>query len=346
MEDAARHMEMIGRRIARAGTEITKVIAPFAAIVAGGLAAAVKQSAIIHGELWQAWERLRLSAQLLLRDIGGDVTPAFARMAMAKGGLIEKARQLVLWFEHLSPATQSLIVKIGLFLFALGPTIFAVGAAVRAFGALWWILSAVSSLVTGLLIRAFTFFLTPVGLVILGIGLLIAAVALLIRHWQLVKQAGLEAWNFLKLAVINAVDGMLAALEQLAIAAHLPGLVETFTSARDALGVARLATLKEGEALDELGKHIVKLPLLPDWLRHPITAITNLLPSFKLPELPPMPTLPMLQATKVLAELATQMKANQVMADALGSSFDLSAAHANAYKSAIDELVKLGISLD
>jgi phage-related protein len=346
MEASGRHMEQVGRRIARAGHEITLAVAPFAAIVAGGLAAAVKQSALVHGELAQAWDRLTLSARELFREIGSALTPAFLNMAQAKGGLIEKARQLVAWFEQLSPATQSLIVKTGLFLAALGPTIFAVGAAVRAFGALWSILTMLSALVSSVLLKALAFLVSPIGLVIVGVGLLVAAVALLIRHWQQVKQVGLEAWNALKLGVLNMIDGILAGFERLAIAAHLPGLVDTFTNARDALGVMRWHTLKEGEALDELGRHIVRLPLLPDWLRHPLKALAIQFPSFALPKVPPLPTLQVLQATDVLAKLDTQMKENLQTSAALGSSFDLAAANAQAYKNAVDELIKLGISVD
>src|SRR5260370_1097809 len=224
METAARHMEMVGRRIARAGHEITLAIAPFAAIVAGGLPAAVKQSELVHGQLAQAWDRLTLPARQPFRDIGRPLTPVLLPVAEAKGGVIEKARQLVAWFEQLSPSTQTLIVKTGLLLAAIGPTIFAVGAAVRAFGALWSILTMLSALVSSVLLKALAFLVSPIGLIIVGVGLLIAAVALLVRHWQLVKQWGLEAWNALKLGVINAIDGILAALEFLAIKAHLPGL--------------------------------------------------------------------------------------------------------------------------
>src|SRR5947209_2140622 len=77
MEKAARRVENIGRRITRAGIEISKAVAPFAAIIAGGLAAAVKQSALVHGELAQAWERLSLQGRQLFRDIGTALTPAF-----------------------------------------------------------------------------------------------------------------------------------------------------------------------------------------------------------------------------------------------------------------------------
>ncbi len=346
MESAAQHMEMTGRRITRAGMEITKAVAPFAALVAGGLAAAVRQSALVHGQLAQSWEYLTLKARELFREIGTALTPAFLQMADAKGGLIEKARQLVAWFERLSPATQGLIIKTALFLAALGPTIFAVGEGIRAFGALWKIATMLAGVIGSVLAPVLAFLVSPIGLILIGVGLLVAAVALLIRHWQLVKQWGLEAWNALKLGVINAIDGILAALEFLAIKAHLPGLVDTFTSARDALGVMRFATLKQGEALDELGRHIVRLPLLPDWMRHPLTALQLKFPIFTLPKVPPIPTLPMLEAADVLAKLDTQMKANLETSNALGSSFDLAAANAGAYRAAVDELIKLGISLD
>jgi hypothetical protein len=346
MESAAQHMEMTGRRITRAGMEITKAVAPFAAIVAGGLAAAVQKSALVHGQLAQAWDHLTLSARQLLQEIGGALTPAFLEMAAAKGGLIEKARQLVAWFEQLSPSTQRLIIETGLFLAALGPTIVAVGGAIRAFGALWKIATMLAGLIGSVLAPAIAFLVSPIGLTLLAMGLLIAGVALLIRHWQQVKQFGLEAWNAIELAVINAVDGILAGLEKLAIAAHLPGLVDTFTNARDALGVMRLNTLRQGEALDELGKHIQKLPLLPDWLRHPLTALQLKLPSLQLPAVPPIDTLAMQQAVTPLANLATALKTAQENADLFGSSFDLAAAQATAYKTAIDAILAQGTTLD
>jgi len=346
MEKAARRVENIGRRITRAGIEISKAVAPFAAVIAGGLAAAIKQSALVHGELAQAWERLSLQGRQLLRDIGNALTPAFVQLAQAKGGLIEKARQLVAWFTQLSPSTQDLAIKIGLVVAAIGPVTIGIGAAIRAFGALWSVLTMLAGFIGSVLGPVLVFLLSPIGLTIVAVGLLIAGIALLIRHWQQVKQFGLEAWTALKLGVINAVDGMLAAFEQLAIAAHLPGLVDTFTEARDSLGVMRLATLREGQALEALGKSITKLPLLPDWLRHPLKALGVKFPSFALPTLPPLPTLPMLQATDVLATMDTQMQANAKTAELLGSSYDLAAANAAAYGTAIDALIKLGIDLD
>src|SRR5690349_21299047 len=294
LESAAQHMEMTGRRITRAGMEITKAVAPFVAIVAGGLAAAVKQSALVHGQLAQAWDLLTLRARELFREIGTALTPAFLQMAEAKGGLIEKARQLVAWFEQLSSATQGWIIKIALIIAAIGPNFVIVGSAIRAFGALWNVIAMVAGLIGSVLGPVFAFLVSPIGLTIVAIGLLIAGVLLLIRHWDLVKLKGLEAWNAIKLGVINAVDGILAVLETLAVKAHLPGLVDTFTEARDVLGVMRLNTLKKGEALDELGKHITRLPLVPDSMRHLTDALKLKFPIFKLPDVPPLPTLPVL----------------------------------------------------
>ncbi len=346
MESAAQHMEMTGRRIARAGHEITLAVAPFAAIVAGGLLAAVKQSALVHGQLAQAWDYLTLKARELFREIGTALTPAFLQMAEAKGGLIEKARQLVAWFEQLSPATQSLIIKTGLFLAALGPTIIAVGAGIRAFGALWKIVTMLAGLIGSVLIPVMAFLVSPIGLTIIAIGLLVAGVALLIRHWQQVKQTGLEAWGALKIGVLVTIDDILAAFQKLVAALHIPWIGGKVEEMRAGLQSMIANSVAAQAALEKLGKSVVKLPLLPDWLRHPLSALGLKFPSFTLPKVPEMPTLQMLQATDVLQKMDTQMKENLTTSEALGSSFDLNAANANAYKSAVDELIKLGISLD
>lgn len=342
MEKAAHHVEMTGRRITRAGLEITKVFAPLAALYAGALTAAVKQSEIVHGQLAQAWDRLVLSGRLLLRELGEGLTPAFLKTIANKEALIEKARQLVAWFEHLSPATQSLIVKFVLFLAALGPTIVIIGSLIRAAGALWMILSQLATLIGGVIVEVFAFLLSPVGLITLGIIALIGALYLLIRHWELVKDGASVAWNFMKILVLDAIDKILSAFEQLAIATGWDSMVDKIEAVRDHLGVLKLEAERAEIAARKLWS-AYHTPLLPDWLTSLPATIKGL---FTLPAVPPLPSLQILQAQDALAKLQTQLQENAVSARVLGSSFDLAAANASAYKATIDELLKLGIKLD
>jgi len=46
----------------------------------------------------------------------------------------------------------------------------------------------------------------PIGLIILAIGALIAIVVLLVKHWDLVKKAGVVAWNWIKDAASHTWD--------------------------------------------------------------------------------------------------------------------------------------------
>jgi len=342
MERAAHHTEMMGRRITRAGIEITKVFAPLAALYAGALTAAVKQSEIVHGQLAMAWDRLVLSGRLLLREIGGALTPAFQRMIASKEALIQKVRQLVAWFEHLSPSTQALIVKVGLFLAVLGPTVIIIGEVIRAAGALWLVFSELAGLIAGLVIPVFAFLISPAGLITLAIIALIGVLYLLIRHWELVKDGASVAWNFIKILVIDAIDKILGALEQLFIATGWDKMVDKIEAVRDHLGVLRLEALRGEQAAKKLWS-AYHTPLLPEWLTSLPGKIKSL---FTLPTVPPLPSLQFLQAQDALAKLQIQLQENAASARIFGSAFDLAGANAAAYKATIDELVRLGIKLD
>jgi len=342
MEKAAHHTEMIGRRIARAGLEITKVFAPLAALYAGALTAAIKQSAIVHGELAQMWDRLVLSGRLLLREIGGALTPAFKEMIANKEALIEKARQLVAWFERLSPSTQALIVKVGLFLAVLGPTVVIIGSVVRAAGALWLILSGLASVIASLVIPALAFLISPVGLIVLAIVALIGVLYLLIRHWELVKDGASVAWNFIKILVIDAIDKILDALEKLFIATGWDSMIDKIEAVRDHLGILKLEAERGEQAAKKLWS-AYHTPLLPEWLTSLPAKIKGL---FTLPTVAALPTDAFLKAQDPLANLDRQLLQNAASAKIFGSSFDLAAENAAAYKATIDELLKQGVGLD
>jgi hypothetical protein len=342
MEKAARHTELIGRRITRAGIEITKVFAPLAALYAGALTAAVKQSEIVHGQLAQQWDRLVLSGRLLLREIGGALTPAFQEMIRSKEALIERVRQLVAWFEQLSPSTQALIVKVGLFLAVLGPTVLVIGEVIRAAGALWSVFSQLASLIASVVAPVLAFLVSPAGLITLAIVALIGALALLIHHWDLVKDGASVAWNAIKIVVFDAIDKILGALEKLFIASGWDSMVDKIEAVRDHLGILRLEAQRGEEAAKKLWS-AYHTPLLPEWL----TSLPGRLKSmFTLPSVSALPTLPFLQAQDALAKLQTQLHQNAAASQLFGSSFNRAAADAAAYKSTIEELIKNGVSLD
>jgi hypothetical protein len=342
MEKAAHHTEMVGRRITRAGIEISKVFAPIAALYAGALTAAVKQSAIVHGELAQAWDRLVLSGRLLLREIGGALTPAFNEMIRSKEALIEKVRQVVAWFEQLSPSTQALIVKVGLFLAVLGPTVLIIGEVIRAAGALSMVFVQLTNVIFTGVGAALEFLLSPVGFIILGILTLAAAVFLLIRHWELAKQVAAATWQEIKVIVLDAMLGILVALEM------IPAGTPIFGGLGDAAAAAipKILALRDAvqhTATQMFGALKMDKPLLPEWLTDLPGKIKGM---FTLPKVEPLPSLPTLQAQDALAKLQTQLHENAEAAKIFGSSFNLAGADASAYKATIDELLKQGLTFD
>src|ERR1051325_3234045 len=201
LEEAGRHMEQIGRRITRAGTEISEAISP--PILAAGAAAfkaALEESARSFGPLYTAWAQLKAAVVALFTAIGRQLTPVFLDLITAQRAIVEQGRRLLEFFQGLPPGVQKAITSSLLFLAALGPTVFAIGKLVKVIGAVPSLFAALSS---------------PIGLAIVAVAAFAAAGLYVVTHWEQVQLKLVLFWTAIKEAVFDAVSGILGVLQTL-----------------------------------------------------------------------------------------------------------------------------------
>lgn len=185
--------------IAQQGAELTqqqKVLARFAAIM--------QQTKKDQGDLARTIESptnqlriMREQVKQASQEFGMALLPAVTEVIRASKPLVQGLRDAVKWFAGLNKETKSTILTVLGVAAAAGPVLFVLGGMISGIGNL---VGAVKILGT-----AFRFLATnPMGLVIAAISALILAGVYIIRNWDTVKSAALNAWGRIKEFISDA----------------------------------------------------------------------------------------------------------------------------------------------
>lgn len=126
----------------------------------------------------------------------------------------DKIRELCDWFQKLSPATQDIIVKVGLLVTALSPALLivgklvsTVGTAITTFSKMKTAITAVSTVVKGAG-TAFSFLTSPVGIAIVVIGALAGAFIYLWNNCEGFRNFWINLWENIKTITSDVVDAV------------------------------------------------------------------------------------------------------------------------------------------
>lgn len=152
-----------------------------AALEAGGSVAETFEATMDpFDQFTLAMQQMKLVGAEIGATLGEVMVPALQILR-------EKIAAIKDWWDQLDPATQEMIVKIGMIVAAIGPVLIVVGKVISVIGTLMTLAPAL-----GAVIGALT---GPVGLVVAAITALIAIGVYLYKNWDEIKQKATEIWS-------------------------------------------------------------------------------------------------------------------------------------------------------
>ena len=150
-----------------------------------------------------ALDKSKAQLKAAVMQLGGTIASGLAPVVENLSKLVER---FIGWLQKLTPEQTNIIMTIALVVAAIAPLIKVVSVLGGLIGGILRLAPAIVS--------AFTFLLSPIGLVIAAIAALIAIGVALYTHWDEVKAWAIQTWENIKLAVTTAIDKARAKIEE------------------------------------------------------------------------------------------------------------------------------------
>lgn len=166
------------------------------AAIADSSGLAAEQAEIMEDNVAGGFTALRSQMEGLLIQLSDELSPTIKDLIIpALQDFGKRISNLIQWFSDLDPKWQQVILAAGGFLALLGPLLMALGPVIGGFGTLITTLGSVAGAIGGL----------TLPMVAVGAGLAVL-VALVIRHWDEIKQVIDMAIGFIKDIISAAIE--------------------------------------------------------------------------------------------------------------------------------------------
>ena len=142
-----------------------------------------------------AVDKLRATAGASFMELGATLAET---LAPALEKIVEEVSKVLQWFSNLDGETQTLILTILAVVAAISPL-------ATAFSKITTIVGGVS--------KAFTFFTSPAGMVVLAIGAIVTAGIALYKNWDTIKQKAQAMWKSITTTFENIKKGIVEKIE-------------------------------------------------------------------------------------------------------------------------------------
>lgn len=139
-------------------------------------------------------DTLKASAGAIADQVGIAVLPIMSDLAtLFQERVLPMVRKAVEWLQNLDPTVVKVAAAVGALTASIGPVVFAGGKMIGMLGLI----------------------ASPAGLAVAAIAALGTAATVVVQNWDILKMWGTTVWASIKIAVFDAVDGILGALERM-----------------------------------------------------------------------------------------------------------------------------------
>lgn len=241
MEDVTTRNVLATKLFSRAATDIAPVLGLGSEAIAGARQEAHELGMVLDRDALEAanrfrvqWQTVRDSLKASVAQIGMAVIPVLSSLTETiQTRVVPMIRKAVEWFRTLDPETLKVAAAIGAVAASIGPLL----------------------IVGGKMIGMLAMVATPAGLAVAAIAALATTAYTVVKNWDVLKLQGTLIWTAIKAAVLDAVGGILGALEKMT--SWIPVVGNKVTELREKFDrFAEESLANSGERIRELEMEI------------------------------------------------------------------------------------------